>query len=160
MRPEGDGPRVEPGAPEPPSDVSRGEPAKPSATRTPWWRGLAVLGLLAVMVVLVLAATAALSPGPPQVTMFVFPMPPLGCPRTAQGYAYSIDAELSNDGGPARVTLRAYMDGAPALINGTDETITAYVSGPEGSGYADFTIYAPDCSWHAITVDIVSVVPA
>ncbi len=119
-----------------------------------------VLGLLLVVAGVPLAAVAALSPGPPRVSIVVFPMPPRSCVPSTDGYPYGVDAELSNDGGPAWVTLRAYLDGVPVPINGGSATITTYVSGPEGSGFAEFTIYAPDCNPHAVQVDIVRVVPA
>lgn len=121
---------------------------------------MAVLGLLSLMFFLLSAAIAALSPGPPGVRMTVFQRAPIDCSTSLNGAPYSVDAELDNAGGPAWVTLRAYLDGAPALINGVNETITTHVSGPVGGGYAEFTIYAPDCNWHSVSVDIVSVVPA
>ncbi len=158
MRGEADEPLVEPGAPEPKSEAAAAPPFR--TQRALWWHGLVVLALLVAIVALVLAAIAAVSPGPPQITMVVFPQPPRTCNPTTNGYPYTVDAELSNDGGPAWVTLRAYMDGVPAPINGVNATITTYVSGPEGAGDASFTIYAPDCNPHAVYVDIARVVPA
>ncbi len=112
------------------------------------------------MIVLVVAAVDAITPGPPEVTMMLFQDAPTGCDETTNHFIFPLEADLLNDGGPAAVTLRAYLDGVPALINGVNDSVSVYIGGPQGSASVRFTVAARDCALHAAYADIVSVVPA
>ncbi len=140
---------------------SRPLPAAPAApSKEPWWHALVILALLGSIVALVFAAVGALSPGPPQVSLRTFELPPTGCSGSTDHIVFPMDVELSNDGGPANVTMRAYVDGMPALIDGVNETFSLFVPGPEGFASAQFFVNGPDCVDHAVYVNIVSAVPA